>query len=289
MPVFVLDPRLLGGRFPSANRAWFLHGCLAELREALRERGADLVIREGRPEEELPALARECGAEAVYFAGDVSPFARARDRRVAEVLDARPQPGLFIADDLGARQAVLGLHPVLAGVAAAAAPRGPRRAARAELPERARGRAPARRAGAGGARPLPARRARRARAGEPLVRRRPRPLRGAPRPARGRDVAALALPALRLHLAARARGARARARRRGVRPPARVARLLRARPPPQPGQHAPRPQGPSTTGSSGTTTRSCSTPGARAAPAIRSSTPRCASCSTRAGCTTAAG
>jgi deoxyribodipyrimidine photo-lyase len=102
VPVFVLDRRLLGGRFPSANRAWFLHGCLAELREALRERGADLVIREGRPEEELPALARECGAEAVYFASDVSPFARARDRRVAEVLDARPQPGLFIADDLGA-------------------------------------------------------------------------------------------------------------------------------------------------------------------------------------------
>src|SRR3954447_8769402 len=102
MPVFVLDRRLLGGRFPSANRAWFLQGCLAELREALRERGADLVIREGRPEEELPALARECGAEAVYFAGDVSPFARARGRRVAEVLDARPQPGLFIVDDLGA-------------------------------------------------------------------------------------------------------------------------------------------------------------------------------------------
>jgi deoxyribodipyrimidine photo-lyase len=102
VPVFVLDPRLLAGRFPSPNRAWFLHGCLAELREALRERGADLVIREGRPEEELPALARECGAETLYFSSDVSPFARARDRRVAEVLDARPQPGLFIADDLGA-------------------------------------------------------------------------------------------------------------------------------------------------------------------------------------------
>ena len=58
VPVFVLDPRLLAGRFPSPNRAWFLHRCLAELREALRGRGADLVIREGRPERELPALAR---------------------------------------------------------------------------------------------------------------------------------------------------------------------------------------------------------------------------------------
>src|SRR6476619_2970277 len=102
VPVFVLDPRLLAGRFPSPNRAWFLHGCLAELRDALRERGANLVIREGRPEEELPRLARECGAAAVYVAEDVSPFARARDRRVAEVLDARPQPGAFVADDLAA-------------------------------------------------------------------------------------------------------------------------------------------------------------------------------------------
>src|SRR3954452_3669710 len=50
LPVFVLDPRLLGGRFPSLNRAWFLHGCLAELRAALRERGADLLVRTGRPE-----------------------------------------------------------------------------------------------------------------------------------------------------------------------------------------------------------------------------------------------
>jgi len=101
VPVFVLDPRLLAGRFPSANRAWFLHGCLAELRSALRERGADLVIREGLPERELPALARECGASALYFASDVSPFATARDRRVEAALpgvEVRRQPGVFVAD-----------------------------------------------------------------------------------------------------------------------------------------------------------------------------------------------
>jgi len=101
VPVFVLDPRLLQGRFPSRNRAWFLHRCLAELREELRERGADLVVREGRPEEELPALAREAGASALYFASDVSPFAMARDRRVEAALEGvevRRQPGLFVAD-----------------------------------------------------------------------------------------------------------------------------------------------------------------------------------------------
>ena len=100
VPVFVLDPRLLEGRFPSPNRAWFLHGCLAELRDALRERGGELVIREGRPEKELPELAREVGATALYFAADVSPFATARDRRVEEALDLEVHrtPGLFVAD-----------------------------------------------------------------------------------------------------------------------------------------------------------------------------------------------
>ena len=103
VPVFVLDPRVLEGRFPSANRAWFLHGCLAELRSALRHRGADLVVRTGRAEEELPALAAEAGASAVYFATDVSPFASGRDRRVAAALErvgvaVRRQPGVFVTD-----------------------------------------------------------------------------------------------------------------------------------------------------------------------------------------------
>jgi deoxyribodipyrimidine photo-lyase len=101
--VFVLDERLTGGRFPSANRAHFLLESLRELRAALTDRGGTLVVPEGRPERELPALARETGASALYFASDVSPFAMARDRRVEEALRAagvepRRTPGNFVAD-----------------------------------------------------------------------------------------------------------------------------------------------------------------------------------------------
>jgi deoxyribodipyrimidine photo-lyase len=98
--VFVLDRRLLDGRFPSPSRAWFLFECLHELRDALRERGGELVVREGAPEHELPALADELGADAVHFASDVSPFAMARDQRVEQALDgrARRHPGHFVAD-----------------------------------------------------------------------------------------------------------------------------------------------------------------------------------------------
>ncbi len=103
VPAFVLDRRLLRGRFPSAARTEFLLGCLRELREALRARGGDLVVREGAPESVLADLAREAGAGAVYFASDVSPFAMARDRRVEGALReagvrARRTPGNFIAD-----------------------------------------------------------------------------------------------------------------------------------------------------------------------------------------------
>ena len=78
VPVFVLDERLLNGRFPSESRRWFLLESLHELREALRARGGDLVIRHGPPERELPELARETHASSVHFASDVSPFAMAR-------------------------------------------------------------------------------------------------------------------------------------------------------------------------------------------------------------------
>ncbi len=103
VPAFVLDRRLIDGRFPSPPRAAFLLDALAELDGALRERGAGLLVRDGDPAEVLPALVEESGAVAVYFAGDVSPFARARDRAVRAALEAIrvvavQTPGNFCAD-----------------------------------------------------------------------------------------------------------------------------------------------------------------------------------------------
>jgi deoxyribodipyrimidine photo-lyase len=99
VPAFVLDPRLLdAGRFPSPNRAWFLLESLRELRAALRDRGGDLFVRAGRPEQVLAGLVEETGAEAVHFASDVSPFAMARDKRVDAAVPTVRHPGNFVAD-----------------------------------------------------------------------------------------------------------------------------------------------------------------------------------------------
>ena len=104
VPLFVLDERLTSsGRFPSGPRNAFLRGCLADVDASLRSLGAALVVREGRPEEVVPALARELDAAEVLWTSAVSPFARRRDRAVTDALKAAgiaasPQSGGYCAD-----------------------------------------------------------------------------------------------------------------------------------------------------------------------------------------------
>jgi deoxyribodipyrimidine photo-lyase len=108
IPCFVFDPRLLArGRFVSPPRVAFMLGCLADLRRSLRERGGELYLRHGLPEEVLPQLAAKTGATQVHWTADISPFSRSRDRRVSDALSAHgiepaAHPGAYIVDDPGA-------------------------------------------------------------------------------------------------------------------------------------------------------------------------------------------
>jgi len=104
IPVFVFDAVLLHGRFASGPRTAFMLGCLRALEEALRERGSGLVVRHGRPEDELIAVAAQAGgADAVLWTSDVAAYARARDSRVTSALreagiEPRPQGGTYVVD-----------------------------------------------------------------------------------------------------------------------------------------------------------------------------------------------
>ena len=78
VPLFVADPAL----DVPPNRARFLADSLADLRQQLRQRQADLVIRRGDPAAEIIALARETQASAVFMADDVSRYAARRRQRL---------------------------------------------------------------------------------------------------------------------------------------------------------------------------------------------------------------
>jgi deoxyribodipyrimidine photo-lyase len=97
LPLFVADP----GIAAPPNRARFLAESLAVLREELRARHADLVIRHGDPAAEAIKLARHFNAHAVFIAGDVSRYAaRRRDQLTSECrrhrVDLIVTPGLTV-------------------------------------------------------------------------------------------------------------------------------------------------------------------------------------------------
>jgi deoxyribodipyrimidine photo-lyase len=78
VPLFVVDPAIGG----PPNRVAFLAQSLADLRDNLRRRGADLVIRDGDPAAEVIRLAAQLNASAVYLADDVSHYATRRRQRL---------------------------------------------------------------------------------------------------------------------------------------------------------------------------------------------------------------
>lgn len=72
VPVYVFNPEELIGKTPygfqktGPHRAQFLLESVEYLRQAFQKRGIDLVVRSGKPEEEIFELAKEIGASYVY-------------------------------------------------------------------------------------------------------------------------------------------------------------------------------------------------------------------------------
>jgi len=94
VPVFVADPRLMS----SPSRVRFLADSLAGLRDGLRSRGGDLVVRHGDPVTEVMRLAVGTRAQAVFIAGDVSRYAaRRRAGLAAGCADHRARYGRLAA------------------------------------------------------------------------------------------------------------------------------------------------------------------------------------------------
>src|SRR3954468_24218362 len=65
--IYVLDDKAPGVRPLGGAARWWLAQSLRALQASLRERGASLVLRKGSAPAVIAALAREIGAEAVYW------------------------------------------------------------------------------------------------------------------------------------------------------------------------------------------------------------------------------
>ncbi|MEL6157704.1 MAG: DASH family cryptochrome [Cyanobacteria bacterium J06627_32] len=94
IPVYCFDPRQFGETpfgFPKtgAYRAQFLLETVADLRASLNALGSDLIIRRGKPEDEIPALAEAIKADAVYWHEEVTAEEVSVERGVEAVLGKR--------------------------------------------------------------------------------------------------------------------------------------------------------------------------------------------------------
>lgn len=88
IPVFIAEDALKTGPDVGERRVAFLLRAVENLRRDLNALGHTLIVREGKSETEIPTLARELGAQAVFANKRYEPYAIARDARIFNALNA---------------------------------------------------------------------------------------------------------------------------------------------------------------------------------------------------------
>ncbi|EQB17660.1 deoxyribodipyrimidine photo-lyase [Novosphingobium lindaniclasticum LE124] len=97
VPVYVLDDETPKHRRMGAASRWWLHNSLEKLDAALRAKGSRLILRKGRSEEVLKAVAEEVGASSVHALHHYEPWWRNAEKAVAQVLDLHLHHGNYLA------------------------------------------------------------------------------------------------------------------------------------------------------------------------------------------------
>jgi len=86
VPVFIWSPEEEGDWPPGSASKWWLHQSLAAFDARLRQHGSRLIIRRGPTLATLRALAKETGANAVFWNRRYEPAVLARDAEVKTAL-----------------------------------------------------------------------------------------------------------------------------------------------------------------------------------------------------------
>lgn len=90
LPIFIFDTNILSRlRLKDDRRVAFIYETLSNLQKAIAELGGCLCAFHGQPEQIFSALAEKYKIAAVYCNEDYEPYARERDRKIAEFCRAR--------------------------------------------------------------------------------------------------------------------------------------------------------------------------------------------------------
>ncbi|WP_336330077.1 cryptochrome/photolyase family protein [Haloarcula sp. CGMCC 1.2071] len=99
LPVYVLDTDLLSSA-GKRQRAFLLAGVRA-LKQAYRDHGGDLLVREGSAVDVLSDIVKEYDASKVYYNEHYRPARRNRQQRVDEALPTKSLTDLVLVDPAG--------------------------------------------------------------------------------------------------------------------------------------------------------------------------------------------
>lgn len=91
--LFVIDPALYDNC--SRRRGDLLVAGLVDLDRTIREHGGRLRVERGDPAAVVPKVARDLGVGTVHINSEVTPFGKARDRRVARHVNVEGHHGVY--------------------------------------------------------------------------------------------------------------------------------------------------------------------------------------------------
>ena len=97
VPVYILDDETPKHRAMGGASRWWLHHSLASLDAALREKGSRLILRRGKSDAVLAALAEEVGTRRVHCIRHYEPWWRNAERVVAKQLELVCHGGNYLA------------------------------------------------------------------------------------------------------------------------------------------------------------------------------------------------
>lgn len=97
VPIYILDDETPKHRAMGGASRWWLHHSLASLDAALRDKGSRLILRRGKSDAVLAALAEEVGTKRVHCIRHYEPWWRNAERAVAKQLELVCHDGNYLA------------------------------------------------------------------------------------------------------------------------------------------------------------------------------------------------